>query len=68
MLQLDAGGGGDFPGGSSSEEDRRGKFVGGVRPLVRSERYTKMAGLYVMPSASVVLARNSSSAAEAGGA
>ena len=48
---------GNFPGGSSSAEERRGEFVGGVRPSVRSERYTKMAELYVMPWASVVLAR-----------
>ena len=42
--------------------------MGGVRPFVRSERYTKMAGLYVMLSALVVLARKSSSAAAADGA
>ena len=46
---------------------REGEFVGEVRPLVRSERYTKMSGLYVMPWASVVLARKSSSASAAGG-
>ena len=33
---------------------REGEFVGEVRRLVRSERYTKMSGLYVMPWASVV--------------
>ena len=59
---------GNFPEGSSSEEERRREFVGGVRPSVRSERYTKMAGLYVMPSVSVILAHKSSSAAAAGGA
>ena len=47
---------------------REGEFVGGVRPLVWSERSTKMSGLYAMPWASVVLVRKSSSASAAGGA
>ena len=47
MLHLDAGGGGElFREGVGPR-----KFVDGVRPSVRSERYTKMAELYVVPSA-----------------
>ena len=68
MLHLDAGGRGIFREVVRPEEERRGEFVDGVRSLVRSERYTKMSGLYVMPWASVVLARMSSSASAAGGA
>ena len=57
MLHLDAGGGGIFRE-VVRPRMREGEFVGGVSPSVRSGRYTKMAELYVMPSASVVLARN----------
>ena len=67
MLHLDAGGGGIF-WEVVHPKRREGELVGGVRPSVWSERYTKIAGLYVMPSASVVLARKSSSAAAAVGA
>ena len=37
--------------------EEKGEFVGGFRPSIQSKRYTKMAGLHVMPSASVILAR-----------
>ena len=48
---------GEFSGRLFVRGEEKGVFVDGVRPSVRRERYTKMAGLYVMPSASVVLAR-----------
>ena len=51
MLHLDAGGGGIFREvvRPRRRHIERGEFVGGVRPSGRSERYTKMVAVYVMP-------------------